>query len=114
MVCEKLRHAISKGRSYKTRPLTISLKKSLIQYTRYASVYLAKYKIRVNSISPGAFPNKKVQNNKIFIKKLKSNVPLNRIGVPNDLDTSIIFLSTSNSSYITGINLLVDGGWTTW
>ena len=91
-----------------------SSKASLIQYTRYASVYLAKYKIRVNSISPGAFPNKKAQNNKIFIKKLESNVPLNRIGVPNDLDTSIIFLSTSNSSYITGINLLVDGGWTTW
>ena len=91
-----------------------SSKASLIQYTKYASVYLAKYNIRVNSISPGAFPNKKVQKNKTFINNLKSNVPLNRIGVPNDLNTSIVFLSTPNSSYITGINLLVDGGWTIW
>ena len=91
-----------------------SMKAGLIQYTKYASVYLAKYNIRVNSISPGAFPNKIVQKNKNFILKLKSSVPLNRIGSPNDLDTSIIYLSSSHSSYVTGINLSIDGGWTTW
>jgi len=91
-----------------------SVKAALIQYTKYASVYLAKYNIRVNTISPGPFPSKKVQKNKSFISKLKTNVPLNRIGTPNDLDTSIIFLSSPYSSYVTGINLPVDGGWTTW
>ena len=75
---------------------------------------LAKYNIRLNSFSPGAFPNDNVKKNKRFISKLKSNVPLNRIGNPNDLDTSIIFLSSPSSSYITGINLIVDGGWTIW
>ena len=91
-----------------------TMKAGLIHYTKNASIYLAKYNIRVNSISPGAFPNDKVKKNKRFISKLKSNVPLNRIGNPNDLDTSIIFLSSPSSSYITGINLIVDGGWTIW
>lgn len=91
-----------------------SMKAALIQYTKYASIYLAKYNIRVNTISPGAFPNKKVQKNKNFISKLKSSIPLNRIGSPNDLNTSIMFLSSSYSSYVTGTNLSIDGGWTAW
>ena len=91
-----------------------SMKAALIQYTKYASVYLAKYKIRVNAISPGPFQSKKIQKNKNFISKLKASVPLKRIGTPDDLNTSIIFLSSSHSSYITGINLPVDGGWIVW
>ena len=90
-----------------------SSKASLIQYTKYASVYLAKYNIRVNLLAQEHFQIKSSKN-KTFINNLKSNVPLNRIGIPDDLNTSIVFLSTPNSSYITGINLLVDGGWTIW
>ncbi|MDC3342532.1 SDR family oxidoreductase [Candidatus Pelagibacter sp.] len=91
-----------------------SMKAALLQYTRYAAVYLAKYKIRVNSISPGAFPNIANKKNKKFISKLNSNVPLRRVGLPKDLDTSIIYLCSPNSSYVTGINLAIDGGWTAW
>ena len=91
-----------------------SVKAALIQYTKYAAVYLSKYKIRVNSISPGAFPNIKNKKNLKLINKLKKNVPLNRVGSPKDLDTSIMFLSSPNSSYVTGINLIIDGGWTVW
>mgnify|MGYP001373885115 CR=1 FL=1 len=91
-----------------------SMKAALIQYTRYAAVNLAKYNIRVNSLSPGAFPNLFTQKKKKFISKLKSNIPLNRIGKPSDLNTSIIYLCSKNSSYVTGANLVVDGGWTIW
>lgn len=89
-------------------------KAGLIQYTKYAATHLAKDNIRVNCISPGPFPSKIIQKNKLFIKNLKKNVPLDRIGKPEDLSTSIIFLCSSYSSYITGINLSVDGGWTIW
>ena len=91
-----------------------AVKAALIQYTKYAAVNLAKYNIRVNSISPGAFPNLLTQKNKNFINKLKKNIPLNRIGKPNDLKTSIVYLCSKNSSYVTGTNLIVDGGWTAW
>ena len=91
-----------------------SMKAALIQYTKYASVNLAKYGIRVNSISPGAFPNSSTRKNRKFITKLKKNIPLNRIGHPNDIKTSVLYLSSKNSSYITGTNLVVDGGWTVW
>jgi NAD(P)-dependent dehydrogenase (short-subunit alcohol dehydrogenase family) len=91
-----------------------SMKAALIQYTKYASVNLAKYNIRVNSISPGAFPNLPIKKNKKFLSKLKKNIPLNRIGLPSDIKTSIIYLSSKNSSYVTGTNLIVDGGWTAW
>lgn len=91
-----------------------SMKAALIQYTKYASVNLAKYGIRVNSISPGAFPNLSIINNRKFITKLKKNIPLNRVGVPSDIKTSVVYLSSKNSSYVTGTNLIIDGGWTTW
>lgn len=91
-----------------------SMKAALIQYTKYAAVNLAKYGIRVNSISPGAFPKLSIRKNKKFISKLKKNIPLNRVGLPSDIKTSIIYLSSKNSSYVTGTNLIIDGGWTAW
>ena len=60
-------------------------KAGLIHLTKYAAVYLAKYGIRVNSISPGPFPNETVQKNKNFTKILCKNVPLGRIGKPEEL-----------------------------
>jgi NAD(P)-dependent dehydrogenase (short-subunit alcohol dehydrogenase family) len=89
-------------------------KAAIIQFTKYLAVNYAKNGIRVNSISPGAFPNKEVQKNKKFIKKLKSKIPLERLGKPEDLMGVIIFLASEDSSYVTGQNILVDGGWSIW
>ena len=86
-------------------------KAALIHYTKYAARYFAKHNIRVNSISPGPFPDKYVQKKIKFISNLKRCVPLNRIGYPEDLKTALLFLISSNSSYVTGINLNIDGGW---
>lgn len=89
-------------------------KAAIIQFTRYAACHLAKYKIRVNSITPGPFPNEKTQENKDFISKLAQKVPLKRIGRPDELKGIVILLASNASSYITGTNIPVDGGWTAW
>lgn len=89
-------------------------KAGIIQLSRYFAVYLAKDNILVNSVSPGPFPNKNVQKDKRFIKNLKSKTPLRRIGTPDDLKGIFVFLSSNASSYVTGQNFVVDGGWTSW
>lgn len=89
-------------------------KAAIIQFTRYAACHLAEYGIRVNSISPGPFPDEEVQKNEPFISRLLERVPLKRIGNPNELKGVVILLASEASSYITGVNIPVDGGWTAW
>ena len=89
-------------------------KAAIIQYTKYSAVHLAKKNIRVNAISPGAFPKKDTQNNKEFINRLSSRIPLDRIGEPFEIKGAVVFLASDAASYITGHNLVVDGGWTIW
>jgi NAD(P)-dependent dehydrogenase (short-subunit alcohol dehydrogenase family) len=93
-------------------PFYGAAKAALIQWTRYASCEFAEEGIRFNSISPGAFPNHEAQNNINLIEKIKRKVPMNRIGKPEDLIGALIFLASDSSSYVTGTNVVVDGGWT--
>ena len=89
-------------------------KAGVIQLTKYFAVYLAENNIRVNAISPGAFPSLAVQEKKGFIKNLCDKNPMRRIGVPEDLAGLVLFLSSDLSSYMTGQNIIVDGGFTVW
>jgi NAD(P)-dependent dehydrogenase (short-subunit alcohol dehydrogenase family) len=89
-------------------------KSAIIQFTRYTACYLAKRGIRVNAVSPGPFPNPEVQKDRKFISRLKNKTPLGRIGQPYELKGVIVFLASGASSYVTGVNLPVDGGWTAW
>ncbi len=91
-----------------------SAKAGIIQLTKYYAVYLSRYNIRVNCISPGPFPSEDVQKDIEFIKKLSLKNPSGRIGTPEDLKGPVVFLASESSSYITGHNLIVDGGWTIW
>ena len=92
-----------------------SLKAGLIQSTRYLSMVLAPRGIRVNSVSFGVFPSEEVQNNKPdFIKRLAANTHLKRIGNASEAAGVIEFLLSKSSSYITGADIPVDGGWTSW
>ena len=105
--------SIYRGTKMFNSPYYGSSKAALIQYTKYAAVYYAKKKIRVNSVSLGPFPNVKISKiSKLFLNRLKAKVPLNRIGSPKDIISSIIFLSSKESSFVTGSNITVDGGWT--
>jgi len=88
-------------------------KAGLLQLTRYYASYLGKLNIRVNSVSPGAFPSEAVMNDKIFIEKLKAKSLLGRTGKPEDLAGIFVFLASDAANYITGQNFIVDGGWTT-
>lgn len=87
-------------------------KAGVIQLTRYYASYLAGDRIRVNCISPGAFPGETAQQQKRFIKELTTRIPLGRIGTPQEVSGAAVFLSSNAASYITGHNLVIDGGWT--
>ncbi len=90
-------------------------KAGLIQLTKYMACHLGQYNIRVNSISPGPFPPSCIQEiNPDFYTQLCAKNPLGRIGQAWELIGPVVFLLSSASSYVTGTNLVVDGGWTSW
>ncbi|MCX7144171.1 MAG: SDR family oxidoreductase [Proteobacteria bacterium] len=89
-------------------------KAGVIQLTRYFAVFLGPHNINVNCVTPGTFPSAKTQENNAFIAELTELSPLKRIGHPDDLKGAFIFLSSGASDYVTGHNLVVDGGWTAW
>ena len=89
-------------------------KAALLQYTRYAACHLAPHSVRVNAISPGPFPSPEVEEHPAFVRELKARVPLGRTGRPEELVGAVIYLLSDASSFVTGTNLVVDGGWTAW
>lgn len=90
----------------------IASKSAIIGMTKYLAVYLAKYQIRVNCISPGGIANK--NHKKSFIKNYSKNTPLGRLMNAKELLSAIDYLSSKESTYTTGSNVVVDGGWTIW
>ncbi|MEX1021066.1 MAG: SDR family oxidoreductase [Litorilinea sp.] len=91
------------------------LKGGLIHLTRHLAAYWAKDGIRVNAISPGAFPKPVVKDGMPeFIGRLEAKVPLGRMGLPEELKGICVLLASDAGSYMTGQNILVDGGWTAW
>ena len=90
-----------------------ALKGGLIQMTRHLAVYWAADKVRVNCLSPGPFPTQTPANEKL-IENLKKHSPMGRMGNAEELVGPAIFLASNASSYVTGHNLVVDGGWTAW
>jgi NAD(P)-dependent dehydrogenase (short-subunit alcohol dehydrogenase family) len=92
-----------------TMPVAYSaIKGGIINLTRYLAAYYGPFGIRVNSISPGGIFD---SQNEIFVANYNKKVPLKRMGTPDDIAASVHFLLSDDSSYITGHNLLVDGGW---
>ena len=90
-------------------------KAALIQFTRYAACHLASDRIRVNCISPGPFPAAKyLERDPQFAERLSAKNPMGRVGDPMELQGPLLFLASDASSYVTGIDLAVDGGWTAW
>lgn len=89
-------------------------KAAIIQFTKYLACHYGEKGIRANAISPGAFPNVEVQENHKFIEQLKNSNPLGRIGKPDDLKGITIFLASQAAEYVTGQNICIDGGWTSW
>lgn len=88
-----------------------AIKGGLINFTRYLATYLGKYGIRANAVSPGGIFDG--QNPK-FVENYKKRVPLGRMASPEDVCGTVLFLASDASQYVTGQNIAVDGGWTSW
>jgi NAD(P)-dependent dehydrogenase (short-subunit alcohol dehydrogenase family) len=93
-----------------TMPAAYSaIKGALVNFTRYVASYYGPQQVRVNSVSPGGiFDNQ----NEIFVNNYCKKVPMRRLGTPEDIAPTVAFLLSDDSKYITGQNLIVDGGWT--
>lgn len=89
-----------------------ALKGGLIHMTRHLAVYWAKDNVRVNCLSPGPFPGPSAPDK--MVKRLETKSPMGRMGKPHELKGALVFLASEASSYMTGQNITVDGGWTAW
>lgn len=88
-------------------------KAALLQLTRYAAAELGAEGIRVNSISPGPFPQQPESMKAEFLDELSKRTVLGRFGSPDEIKTAVLFLASRHSRFVTGSNVAVDGGWTT-
>ena len=89
-----------------------TLKGGLVQMTRHLAVYWANDGVRVNCLSPGPFPPEQVPE--ALKQRLRRKSPMGRMGAPQEVKGAALYLASDASSYVTGQNLLVDGGWTAW
>ena len=93
-----------------TMPAAYSaIKGGVINFSRYLAAYYGPYGIRINCVSPGGIFDHQNQN---FVSQYEAKVPMRRMGLPEDIAPAVGFLLSNDANYITGQNIIVDGGWT--
>jgi NAD(P)-dependent dehydrogenase (short-subunit alcohol dehydrogenase family) len=86
-----------------------AIKGGVINFSRYLASYYGRQGVRVNCVSPGGiFDNQ----HEVFVSNYENKVPMGRMGNPDDIAPAVSFLLSNEAKYITGQNLIVDGGWT--
>jgi NAD(P)-dependent dehydrogenase (short-subunit alcohol dehydrogenase family) len=99
------------GREINTPAVYAASKAAVIGLGRYLATYWAEHGIRVNTLTPGGIES---GQNEAFLARYGARVPLGRMGAADELVAALIFLASDASSYVTGQNLVVDGGLSAW
>ncbi len=87
-------------------------KAAIINFTKYIATHYADKNIRANVLSPGGIDN--VNQSKYFKREYNKRTPMKRMANVNEFNETVLYLISSASRYVTGSNLVVDGGWTAW
>lgn len=99
---------IYEGTEMTTPAAYSAIKGGLNNFTRYLASYFGEYQIRVNTVSPGGIFDNQPE---AFVNNYNKKVPMKRMGSPKDIVSGVAYLMTDEASYVTGHNLVIDGGW---
>jgi len=100
------------GESPQYKPVTYTVSKAaVLGLTRYLATYLAGTGIRVNTLTPGGVF---ADHDDEFVQRYAAKTVLGRMADREEMSSALLFLVSDASSYMTGANLIVDGGWTAW
>ncbi len=89
-------------------------KGGIVQMTRYLAALWGPKGVRVNAFTPGWFPKRRGPDRPDYLREITSRVPAGRIGTPSDIVGVVVFLVSDASAYMTGQNVVVDGGYSIW
>jgi NAD(P)-dependent dehydrogenase (short-subunit alcohol dehydrogenase family) len=95
-------------------PFYSATKGAIVNLTKYLASQWGIHNIRVNSLTLGGVYDKHLHKNSKFVKNYSNKTMIGRMANPKDYDGALLFLASDSSQYMTGSNLVIDGGWTAW